>query len=436
MNEQDKNKISSIFTKQKKFFSSRATRSLQFRIDMLEKLKAGIIKNHVKIYAALEKDLGKSQQEVDATEIAPTIHEIDFTLKNLEQWMQDEKVENDERLGHSECLIRREAYGVNYIIAPFNYPLFLSFSPLIGSIMGGNTAIIKPSENTPNIALVIEDIVKSSFNEEYIAVIQGAMEENALLLSLPFDFIFFTGSPHVGKIVMHAAADKLIPVVLELGGKSPAIVCEDADLDHTVEQLLLGKMVNCGQTCIAPDYIYAHKSVKACLTEKLVEKLKSTYSELGAIGKVVTEKQLDILLGYIEKSKGKLLCGGKSDKKNRYLTPAVLDDVTWTDSVMQQELFGPIFPVMSFETIEEVISNVNKHHPKPLALYVFTKDMAVANHVIDAIPAGDAEVNGTVAHALSPYLPFGGVGTSGIGHYHGKFSYETFTHAKSIRIVK
>jgi aldehyde dehydrogenase (NAD+) len=313
----------------------------------------------------------------------------------------------------------------------------LTFSPLIGALMAGNTAIIKPSENTPHVAQVIEDIVSEAFDEKYVAVFQGAIEENTYLLSLAFDYIFFTGSPNVGKIVMKAAAEQLIPLTLELGGKSPTIVHHDADIEKAVQRISAGKWINCGQTCVAPDYVYVHESVKGAFIEQLKSYLKTTYNDesLGKIGKIVSQHQIGNLAGYLDAAPEKVIYGGKYDLETRHFEATLMDDVNWNDAVMQQEIFGPILPILAYSNIDEVLKEINSR-PKPLALYVFSESQQFADDVIARTTSGDAEINSTLIHVGSHYLPFGGVGASGMGKYHGRFSLENFSHQRSILQVK
>lgn len=427
--------IDTLFNLQKEFFATRQTYDLEFRKANLQRLKEAVLNNREPLYAALQEDLGKPREHVDLAEIGEVIHEIDFALAHLDEWAAPQQVPTPEIIAPSQCYITQEPFGVSYIIGPFNYPVNLTLTPLIGAIVGGNTAILKPSETTPHTSLVLEKIITEAFEPEYVAVVQGGRAQNTHLLSLPFDFIFFTGSPNVGKVVMQAAAQHLTPVILELGGKCPLIVLPDADLDQVVEQLMFGKFINSGQTCIAPDYLYAHASVKDALLDKLVHAVKRDLPALDATGKVVTGKQVTRLEGLLQQSKGKVLVGGRSDSEQRLFSATVVDQVGWDDALMAEELFGPILPVLSFDSVDEAIEAINRHHAKPLAVYVFTRDTESAKPIIDRIQSGDAQVNGVMLHAFSPYLPFGGVGASGMGEYHGHYSFLAFTHKKSVRIV-
>jgi aldehyde dehydrogenase (NAD+) len=423
------------FAAQKAFFASRATYDIAYRKQALERLKDAVIKNREHLYAALAADLGKTREVVDLAEIGEVLHEVDFALAHLDEWAAPQAVPTPDLIAPSECYVVQEPYGVTYIIGPFNYPVNLTLTPLVGAIVGGNTCIVKPSETTPETSAVIEKIISETFAPEYITVVQGGRDENSHLLSLPFDFIFFTGSPNVGKVVMKAAAEHLTPVALELGGKCPLIVLPDADLDQTIEQLMFGKFINSGQTCIAPDYLYVHSSVKQSLLSLLVDRVKRDLPAVDATGKIVTALQVSRLVSLLEQTRGKVLTGAKADPENRAFSATVVTDVDWDDALMAEELFGPILPVLEFDSHNDAIELINKHHPKPLAVYVFSKDVELAKGIINHIQSGDAQINGVMLHAFSPHLPFGGIGASGMGDYHGHYSYLTFTHKKSIRIV-
>ncbi|WP_114819145.1 NAD(P)-dependent benzaldehyde dehydrogenase MdlD [Chryseobacterium sp. KLBC 52] len=432
-------KIKGIFQQQKAFFKTNQTKDIEFRKAQLRKFRQVFLQHTDALCEALDTDLGKSRKEAEYVEIQIVISELDYLLENIDEWAKPTSVPSKPHPSGAEVesKITYQPYGVTYIIGPFNYPVQLTFSPLIGALISGNTAIIKPSENTPHVAQVLEDIVKESFDESYVAVIQGAIEENTLLLSLPFDYIFFTGSPNVGKIVMKAAAEQLIPVTLELGGKSPTIVHKDADLDKAVARISYGKWINCGQTCVAPDYIYIHESVKDAFIEKFKAHLNTAYegSSLGKIGKIVSQNQIKHLAGYLEAAPEKVIYGGHYDLETRHFEATIMDNVNWDDQVMQQEIFGPILPVMTYNDIEEALEEIN-NRPKPLALYVFKEDQEFAEYVLNHTTSGDAEINSTIIHVGSHYLPFGGVGTSGMGKYHGKFSFECFSHSRSVLQVK
>ena len=439
MDTNQKNHINEVFQSQKKFFATRKTQSIDFRIQQLEKLKKSFTAHNDAICDAMFTDLGKSRSETEYAEIKLVLDELDYCLENLEGWARPIEMPSSRHATGGEIVskVTFQPYGVSYIIGPFNYPIQLTFSPLVGAIMGGNTAIIKPSENTPNVAGVIEKIVKDAFSPDYVSVIQGAIKENTLLLSLNFDYIFFTGSPNVGKIVMRAAAEQLIPVTLELGGKSPTIVHQDANLDKVVARIARGKWMNCGQTCVAPDYVYVHESIKEELIERLKGHLQKTYdgNSMGKIGKIVSQQQVKNLAGYLEAAKEKVIYGGRYDLETRYFEATLMDNVVWTDAVMQQEIFGPILPFLTYSDIDVVLDEINSR-PKPLALYVFSEDKNFAADVLNRTTSGDAEINSTIVHVGAHFLPFGGVGTSGMGKYHGQYSFQTFSHMRSVLEMK
>ncbi|AZA99547.1 aldehyde dehydrogenase family protein [Chryseobacterium joostei] len=439
MNKESEQKIREVFQQQKAFFKTNQTKDIEFRKAQLRKFREVFLNHTDALCQALFIDLGKSRKEAEYVEIQIVISELDYFLENIDEWAKPTSVPSKQHPSGTEVIskIMYEPYGVNYIIGPFNYPVQLTFSPLIGALISGNTAILKPSENTPHVAKILEKIVKESFEESYVTVIQGAIEENTLLLSLPFDYIFFTGSPNVGKIVMKAAAEQLIPLALELGGKSPTIVHKDADLDKAVERISYGKWINCGQTCVAPDYIYIHESVKSAFIEKFKAHLKTVYNDesLGKIGKIVSQNQIKNLAGYLEATPEKVIYGGNYDLETRHFEATLMDHINWDDQIMQQEIFGPILPIMTYHDINEALEEIN-NRPKPLALYVFTEDQEFADYILSHTTSGDAEINSTIIHVGSHYLPFGGVGTSGMGKYHGRFSFESFSHSRSVLKVK
>ncbi|MGJ1348215.1 NAD(P)-dependent benzaldehyde dehydrogenase MdlD [Sphingobacterium sp. G1-14] len=434
-----KNRIKEVFEKQKDFFGTQATKEITFRKRQLQNFRKVFASYTDAICEAVNIDLGKSRAEAEYVEVQIVLDELDDMIENMEEWAKPTYVKSKPHASGAEVISKYiyEPYGVNYIIGPFNYPVQLTFSPLIGALMAGNTAIIKPSENTPHVAQVIEDIVSEAFDEQYVAVFQGAIEENTYLLSLAFDYIFFTGSPNVGKIVMKAAAEQLIPLTLELGGKSPTIVHHDADIEKAVQRISAGKWINCGQTCVAPDYVYVHESVKGAFIDQLKSYLKATYNDesLGKIGKIVSQHQIGNLAGYLDAAPEKVIYGGKYDLETRHFEATLMDGVNWNDAVMQQEIFGPILPILTYSNIDEVLKEINSR-PKPLALYVFSESQQFADDVIARTTSGDAEINSTLIHVGSHYLPFGGVGASGMGKYHGRFSLENFSHQRSILQVK
>lgn len=424
-----------LLKKQRQYFSSGKTRSLDFRVKKLLKLKESILENEKSITDALKKDLNKSQTESYMTEIGVILEEIKYALKNIKSWVKPEKVKTPLTQFRAQSYIYSEPYGLSLIIGTWNYPFLLCFSPLIGAITAGNCAIVKPSEVSPDCSKIISRIIKDVFDEAHVESVEGGVETATELLSYKFDYIFYTGSVNVGKIVMQAASKNLTPVTLELGGKSPCIIDKEIDIDVTARRIVWGKFMNAGQTCIAPDYIYVHKKVKKELIESLGKSIKELYGENPKESpdypRIVNEKHLDRLLGLI--NKGKIIIGGESDKKNLYIAPTIIDEVDWEDPIMQEEIFGPILPIMEYSNLDEVIEAVNSH-PKPLALYLFSDNKEVQQKIIEKTSSGGVCINAPTYHQVSSLLPFGGVGDSGMGNYHGKFSFDTFSHKKAVVI--
>ncbi|TCS94929.1 aldehyde dehydrogenase [Hazenella coriacea] len=422
-----------IVQKQKDFFYSGKTRDYSFRMQRLQQLREAIQRYEPDILTALRKDLNKSEKEAYITEIGFLLEEIKHTMKNLKKWMTPQKVKTPLTLVGSKSYIYPEPYGVSLIIAPWNYPFQLSMAPLVGAIAAGNCAVIKPSEYTPNTSKMMIQMLEGIFEKEFVTMVEGDVEVSSALLEEPFDHIFFTGSVPVGKIVMEKAAKTLTPVTLELGGKSPAIVAEDANLDLAAKRLIWGKFVNAGQTCVAPDYLYVHKDIKEELLVKMKQVITSFYGDKPLENpdyvRIVSEKHFHRLEQFIQD--GEVVVGGETDASRCVIAPTLLENVSWDSPVMQDEIFGPILPILPFTQLDDVIQLV-REQPKPLALYFFSENPAVQEKVIQSIPFGGGCINDTLVHLASPYLPFGGVGTSGLGNYHGKFSFETFSHLKSI----
>ncbi|PFF88514.1 aldehyde dehydrogenase [Bacillus cereus] len=435
MNQIEKKDIDRILQEHKIFFHQGVTSTLEFRLEQLKKLKDGIQRNETRITKALYQDLGKSEFEAYLTEIGFALDSIKNTMKNLKKWMKPQKVKTPVTLWPSKSQIMKEAYGTVLIIGPYNYPFNLLIEPLIGAIAAGNCAVLKPSENTPNITSVVNEIISEIFDKSYIRVIEGKKETTSLLINAPFDYIFFTGSVQVGKIVMEAAAKNLVPVTLELGGKSPVIVDRTANLDLAAKRIVWGKFLNTGQTCVAPDYIMVHSEIKNALISKMKEVIVNYYGENPMYskdyGRIVNERQFDRLASIIEKDKENVIFGGNSIKENLYIEPTMLEAKSWSDAVMLDEIFGPLLPIMEYNQLETAIQMINKR-PKPLALYLFTEDKKCEEEVLSKISFGGGCVNDTISHIANAHLPFGGVGNSGIGAYHGKYSFDLFSHNKSI----
>lgn len=427
--------MNNIFNSQKEFFKTGKTKDVDFRIDTLKKLKQIIKNNEDRILDALNADLRKSKFEGYATEIGIVYDEINNHIKNIRKWSKTEKKRSPIIHYPSKSYIYKEPYGVTLIIGPFNYPFQLVIAPLVGAISAGNTVIIKPSENTINISKLLEEILNSNFEENYITVVNplGGKEVISNLLDLPFDYIFFTGSVRVGKIVMEKAAKNLVPITLELGGKSPCIVDSDAKLEYAAKRIVWGKFLNAGQTCIAPDYLFVNKTVKDKFLELLVKEIKKQFGEDVKLSpnlpRIINKASIDRLEEYI--TEGNVYYGGSIDKEDLYVQPTILTNIKANSKVMEEEIFGPILPIIEFEDLSEVIDYVNKKE-KPLALYYFSEDKLKVKYVLKHTTSGGVTINDTIIHVSNGNLPFGGVGNSGIGSYHGKASFDLFTHRRSV----
>ncbi|WP_370297362.1 aldehyde dehydrogenase [Rossellomorea marisflavi] len=422
-----------LLSKQRTYFRTGETKSVAFRINTLNTLKSLVQKHEQDILDAVKQDLNKSELEAKRAEVGLVIGEIDFMVENLEEWAATKEVPTPASHEGAKSFIQPEPYGSALVIAPWNYPFQLAVTPLVGAIAGGNTAVLKPSELTPKTSALLSTLINDNFPEEYLHVVEGEVETSTALLKEDFDYIFFTGSTGVGKIVAEAAAKHLTPTTLELGGKSPTIVHEDANLDEAAQRIARGKFANAGQTCVAPDYLLVHSSVKDELMSKFKEVITASYGENIVenpnFGHVVSERHFDRLVGFLDN--GSIVTGGKHDRNNLIIEPTILDNISWDDSVMQDEIFGPILPVMTYDSLDEIIEPIVKR-PQPLALYLFSDDEAVQDEILSTISFGGGSINDTINHMTSHYLPFGGVGDSGMGAYHGKASFDTFTHFKSV----
>ncbi len=427
--------INLIFKNQKEFFESGKTINVDYRIKNLKKLNDIIKKNEDKILNELKKDLGKSNFEGYVTEVGILYDDINFHIKNVKKWSSEEKRKSPIVYYPSKSYIYKEPYGVTLIIGPFNYPFQLVIAPLIGAISAGNTAIIKPSENSRNIALLLEKLINENFPGEYLRVVNplGGKETVSLLLDKPFDYIFFTGSVRVGKLVMQKAAQHLTPVTLELGGKSPCIVDSDAKLKLAAKRIVWGKFLNAGQTCVAPDYLCVHKSVKDELLKLIINEIRIQFGEnvrnSEDYPRIVNKSSLERLSGYL--NDGKIYYGGNIDEDNLYMEPTLIIKPDLNSPLMSDEIFGPILPILVYEDLDNVIKFIN-HREKPLALYYFSESKKKIKYVLTSTTSGGVTINDTIIHVANPNLPFGGVGNSGVGKYHGKESFETFTHNKSV----
>lgn len=425
--------IENIVNHQRNFYLTNETRTYEFRKSQLLKLKKVIENNEEEIIKALKTDLNKSEFESYSYEIGFLYAEINLVLKNLKQWMNPTKVKTPLSHTGSKSFIYPEPYGNVLIIAPWNYPINLALAPVIGAIAGGNTVILKPSEHTSAVSSLLQRIVSETFDPGYFSVVEGDADTSQQLLNQKFDLIFFTGSVPVGKIVMEKASKTLTPVILELGGKSPVIVDKDAKLDLAAKRIVWGKYANAGQTCIAPDYLYVHRDVKPELLSKMKETIREFYGESPINNEefvhIVNEPHFKRLQDYL--SDGEIVTGGKVDASRLVIEPTILDHISWENNIMKDEIFGPILPVLTFDDIEEVIGAV-RTQDKPLAFYYFSENEKKQEYVLNQIPFGGGCINDTLMHVANPYLPFGGVGSSGVGSYHGKASFDAFTNRKSI----
>lgn len=420
---------------QRNFYFSGETKSVEFRKSMLKRLYDAILEHEDAITLALQKDLGKSSFESYATEIGFVLSSISYMLKSIDDWVKPEKVKTPIHLQPAKSFIVREPYGVVLIIGPFNYPFQLVMEPLIGAIIGGNCAIIKPSEMAENTCHVIRDIIEKIFPPHYIRVVEGEREEVSTLIHAPFDYIFFTGSVTVGKIIMKAAAERLTPITLELGGKSPVIVDQTAKLEHAAERIVWGKFLNTGQTCVAPDYLLVHTSVKETLIERMIHVIKKFYSgnPLNSLdyGRMINERHFNRITAMIERESSQIIYGGQFERTELYIAPTLLANVHWDSPSMEDEIFGPVLPIIEYDNLGEAMHQIRRK-PKPLAAYMFTENERAANYFIENLPFGGGCINDTISHVGNIHLPFGGVGASGVNAYHGKASFELFTHAKSM----
>lgn len=425
--------IQQLIAQQRSFYNNGQTRTIAYRMEALRTLRAGIEKYQPRILEALHTDLNKSEPEAFGSEIRIVLGELDFALEHLEEWAAPRQVPTADALADAVSTIYPEPYGVTLVIAPWNYPFQLAFGPLIGAMAAGNTAVMKPSELTPTVSRVTYDLITELFPQEYIAVVEGEVEASTALLKEKFDYIFFTGSTNVGRIVMRAAAEHLTPVTLELGGKSPAIVHEDADLETIVPRLVRGKFLNAGQTCVAPDYLLVHRSIKEKLVAQIQAEIQDKYSEdvlqNPHFPHIVNTRNFDRLSGLMEGED--VLLGGRSVREQLLIEPTLLDNISWDAKIMQEEIFGPILPVIEYDDLNPLLDEIVSR-PKPLALYLFTQDEQLQEKVLNTVSFGGGCINDTLSHMTSHYLPFGGVGESGMGSYHGQQSFEVFSHHKSV----
>ncbi|MEG3939255.1 MULTISPECIES: aldehyde dehydrogenase [unclassified Microcoleus] len=423
--------VSDIIRQQRQFFATGKTKDVDFRIEQLKHLKSAIELNQSRIVAAVKADLNRPEFEA-YFEIA-SIAEVNYAIKNLKSWVKPKKVPTSIDQFPASARIYPEPLGVVLIVGPWNYPFQLMISPLVGAIAAGNCAILKPSEIASHTSEVVADMISKTFDPAYVAAVEGGVEISKQLLAEKFDHIFFTGGTKIGKIVMEAAAKHLTPVTLELGGKSPCIVDSDIQIEYTAKRIAWGKFINAGQTCIAPDYLLVDKKIKPDLMSAIKTALHEFYGEdpqqSPDYSRIINQHHLKRLVEFIKD--GEIVAGGQSNAEDRYISPTVIDKVSWDSPVMQDEIFGPILPVLEYDDFGEAIAQINAR-PKPLALYLFSKDKEKQQRVLRETSSGGLCINDTVMQVGVTTLPFGGVGDSGIGSYHGKASFDTFSHYKSV----
>ena len=423
--------IQELVRAQRAYFDTGATRPYAFRLAQLKKLQQALRDNEQLLEQAMMQDFRKAPMEVYMCETGMVLEELRFHLKHLKGWMRERAVPTPLAQFPAKSFVSPEPYGVALIISPWNYPVQLCLSPLVGAISGGNCAVVKPSAYAPATSRALAKLLGETFDPEYIAVVEGGREENKALLDERFDFIFFTGSPAVGRVVMQSAAKYLTPVCLELGGKSPVIVTESADIAVAARRIAFGKVLNAGQTCVEPDYCFVHKSVEAAFLDAYRKALAEFFPDgrFDEMPVIVNEKHYHRVKGLLAGQTAAI--GGETDDETRFIAPTVLTGVSPESPIMQEEIFGPVLPVMTYEKLDECIRFIHSRE-KPLALYLFTKNRADERRILDTCSFGGGCINDTIVHLATSHMPFGGVGASGMGCYHGKQSFETFTHTRSI----
>ncbi|MFC0425678.1 aldehyde dehydrogenase [Chryseobacterium scophthalmum] len=423
--------IQEIVSQQKAFFKTQQTKNLRFRKMYLEKLRDLILENENLLYEAIYKDFGKSKFDTFTTEISFVLNDIKYYLKNLKSLSKPKKVRTNLANQFGKSRIHNEPLGNILVIGAWNYPYQLSLSPIVAALAAGNCCILKPSEIAENTMKVMAKIINENFPPEYLYVYEGGIDETTELLKLKFDKIFFTGSTKIGNIVYKAAAENLTPVVLELGGKSPAIITKDANLEVAAKRIVWGKFLNAGQTCVAPDYLLVEESIQEQFLEMLRKNIQQFKYEPQSehYTKIINQKNLQRLIKLIEQDK--TYFGGNYDEEKRYIEPTILTNINWKDEVMQEEIFGPILPVISFTNFNLILNEIIELE-KPLAAYLFTNNSEEKENFKNKISFGGGCINDVIMHLGNENLPFGGVGNSGIGNYHGKFGFETFSHQKAI----
>jgi aldehyde dehydrogenase (NAD+) len=428
----DDRNIKEILQKQRAFFHSGHTKDVAYRKAALKKLRSALHRYESRITEALALDLNRGEADTFLAELIPSLYELDHALKHLDRWTRPKKVRSPAMLFGASGRIYAEPYGTVLIIVPWNYPINLCIAPLVGALAAGNTVVIKPSELAPNASRILFEMIAETFPSEYVAVVEGGIETSTALLRERFDYIFFTGSTAVGKVVMEAAAKHLTPVTLELGGKSPTIVHRDADLPLAAKRIVWAKCMNAGQTCVAPDYALVHEEVHARFLKLLSHEMEAMYPEAltnGKLNRLVNQRHYERVLGYL--TRGTMIYGGRSDAMRLLLEPTILIPDGWEDPVMTEEIFGPILPVISYKQLSDAIEQISKR-PKPLALYVFSQSSEVQQTIMEQLSFGGGCINDCITHLVHPGLPFGGVGDSGMGAYHGQTSFDLFSHRKSV----
>lgn len=425
--------IKEIIDKQRKFFTTGATLSVDYRIKALKRLHSVIVRRENEINEAIRKDLGKGAFESYMCEVGLSLSEISYMIKHTRRFAKEHRVITPMAQYVSRSFVKPSPYGTVLIMSPWNYPFLLTIDPLADAISAGNTVILKPSAYSPATSQIMADIIRECFPPEFVTVVSGGRAENSCLLEQNFDYIFFTGSQTVGRQVMRKAAEHLTPVSLELGGKSPCIVDKSANLRLAARRIVFGKYLNCGQTCVAPDYIYCHADIKDAFLAEVKQEIVRQYSDKPFdnpdYGKIINEKHFNRISGLIDSSK--VVYGGELNPETLQIAPTVMDNVTRDDSVMKEEIFGPVMPVMTFTDIDSLIADVN-NQPHPLALYVFSGDKKLIRKVTSSISFGGGCINDTIIHLATTNMGFGGVGASGMGAYHGRIGFNTFSHHKSI----
>lgn len=425
--------IKEIISKQREYFKSGATLPVEFRIDSLKKLYSTVKQHENDIAAALKFDLGKSNFESFMCEIGMVLSEIGYMVRHLKKFASKKRVRTPLAQFASSSYQQPTPYGNVLIMSPWNYPFLLSIGPLIDAIAAGNTAVIKPSAYSPYTSEIVKKIINETFKTEYVAAVTGGRRENSALLEQKFDFIFFTGSQNVGKEVLRHAAEYLTPVVLELGGKSPCIVDDSAKIKIAAKRIVFGKFLNCGQTCVAPDYILCDKKIKNKLVAEICTQIIEQYGknplENSDYGKIINEKHFKRICNLIDTEK--VVTGGVFDEEKLKIEPTLMDNVTWEDAVMQEEIFGPVLPVLTYDKFEDVFDLLYDKQ-KPLALYLFSENKKHIKEITRRVSYGGGCINDTIIHLATSEMGFGGVGESGMGQYHGKAGFETFSHTKSI----